>query len=311
MEKKNEFYKLFTISSNKFINEELQLEFRNSNILIAGLGSIGNPIAMAAIRAGAENLTITDPDVVNIENLPRQQYTCQQIGKNKALATKENALLINPFATVNARSIGTTKENVHEQVKDARVIIDAIDIRSLGEIWELHTTALKLRKPVITGYDLAGTAALEIYRYDEEKIQTLHGKLSPEKINEFYNVRKSLVNKEITESEFMDYIYDAFSGPIKPLHVPVEQLTELLNRKDGDNRTYQLGTTSTALSALTIETIFKLLANEKIKNSIYIDIPSLVRKRNPSILYKSVLLMKALKVINNRSKKVNKFLSEK
>jgi len=310
LQNKNEFYNLFTASSSKFITPQTQSLFRESSILIAGLGSIGNPIAMAAIRAGAENLTITDPDVVNIENLPRQHYTIQQVGINKALATKNNASLINPFASIKAVIDGTTKENVQDQVDKAKIIIDAIDIRSLGEIWELHNYASILNKPVITGYDLAGTAMLEVYRYDEDEIPALRGELTLEKIKEFRFVEKALISNEISESEFLNYIYDTFTGPINPLLVPVEQLIELSNRKAEDCRTYQLGTTSTALSALVVETILSLLANKITKKTIYVDLPSLVRRKNPNIFLRIFLLMRVLKKLNDRSKVVDEILTK-
>ena len=309
MQNNNEFYNSLTVSSSKFIDPQIQSLFRESNILISGLGSIGNPIAMAAIRAGAENLTITDPDVVSLENLPRQQYSIDQIGVNKALATKNNALSINPYAIINAFVDGTTKANVYDQVNDARIIIDAIDIRSLGEIWELHQHASLLRKPVLTGYDLAGTAMIEVYRYDTEEIPALRGELTLDKILEFNNVKKAFDANEISESEYIDYVYDAFRGPIRPLLVPVEQLHELLNRKADDSRTYQLGTTSIALSALAVETMIRLLSEEKIKRTIHMDLPSLVRKRNPSFISRILLLLKVLKVINNRSRKVGDILT--
>ncbi len=66
-----EFYAQLTASSSKFISPETQERFREAHILIAGVGSVGNPIAMMCARSGAENITVLDPDVVAYDNLSR------------------------------------------------------------------------------------------------------------------------------------------------------------------------------------------------------------------------------------------------
>jgi len=85
-----EFYAQLTASSSKFIPFEIQEGFRSSDILIAGTGSVGNPIAMMCARSGAENITVLDPDVVAYDNLSRQQFRVNQVGKNKAEMTADN-----------------------------------------------------------------------------------------------------------------------------------------------------------------------------------------------------------------------------
>ncbi|HOV17769.1 MAG TPA: ThiF family adenylyltransferase, partial [Candidatus Dojkabacteria bacterium] len=79
----DEFYKQLTTPSSAFISEQSQERFKKANILIVGAGSIGNPAAVEAIRAGAMNLAVMDPDTVEISNLSRQRYTTDQVGKNK------------------------------------------------------------------------------------------------------------------------------------------------------------------------------------------------------------------------------------
>jgi len=171
-------------------------------------------------------------------------------------------------------------------------------------IYELHKWAAIYEKPVLVGYDLAGTAMVAVYRYDKEEIDPLKGELTQEKIDEFKSIQNAYNEENISDAEFLSYVYDAFTGPINPLKVPVEQLKELINRDQNDGRTYQLGTTATVLSALMVESMRRIVSGEDIKDIIMVDIPSEVRRSNPNVVSKIPLLLRTLSVINKRSEGV-------
>jgi len=299
-----EFYSQLTASSTKFISPETQEKFRNSNILVAGVGSVGNPIAMMCARSGAENIKVLDPDVVAIDNLSRQQYTLGQVGMNKAEATEKNIRNINPFINIESINCGLTHENAEDLVRDSDIVIDAVDIRSLDMIYELHRWASFYKKPVLVGYDLAGTAMVAVYRYDKENIKPLRGELTQEKIDEFNGIHDAYSGGRISNAEFLSYVYDAFTGPINPLKVPVEQLKELIERDPNDGRTYQLGTTATVLSALMVESMRRIVAGEDVKDVTLVDILSQVRRSNPKVISRIPLLLRTLAVVNTRGKRV-------
>ncbi|KKP56801.1 hypothetical protein A3K02_00525 [candidate division WS6 bacterium RIFOXYD1_FULL_33_8] len=309
---RDEFYRELTISSSKFITAEIQEKFRNTEILIAGVGSVGNPIAMTAVRAGAERVTVMDPDVVEANNLSRQQYTVSQIGKSKADMTVENMKQINPYIadSIHSEAKGMTIENAREYVEKSDIVVDAVDIRALDVIYELHKCAAELRKPVLVGYDLAGTAMVAVYRYDKENIKPLRGELDDEKILEFNKVKLAFNSGILSESEFLDYIYDAFTGPIDPLRVPVEQLEEIIKRTSEDTRTYQIGTTSAVLASLTVEAMRRIVSNEGIKDVILVDIPGLVRRSNPNVISKIPLLLRTLAKVKERGENVRESLNK-
>ena len=309
-----EYYNQLTVSASAFVTSETQERLRRAQILVAGVGSIGNPIAMMAVRSGAENVTVMDPGDIEVSNFPRQNYTIEQIGMNKAQATVSNMLSINPFASESIQSVpeGMTLSNVREYVEKADIVVDGVDIRALDVIYALHKCAAELKKPVLVGYDLAGTAMIAVYRYDLENIKPLKGELTEEKIEEFSGVQAAYTDGLISESAFLDYVYDAFTGPIKPLDVPIEQLEEILGRDDSVNRTFQIGTTSTVLSALAVEAMRRILVGEKVRDTIIVDLPSEVRRKssNPKVLQKIPLLLRTLKVLNERGERVKKMLSD-
>jgi len=309
---REEFYNQLIVSSSKFIDPSLQEKFRSTNILIVGAGSVGNPIAMMAVRSGAENITVMDPDVVEVNNLSRQQYNVKQIGKNKADMTLENMKLVNPFIEETSRSnpSGMTLENAREYVENSDIVVDAVDIRSLDIIYYLHKYAKEYRKPVLVGYDLAGTAMVAVYRYDKEEMDPLMGELTEEKIWEFKSIQDAYEHGRISQADFLNYVYDAFTGPIKPLNVPVEQLEEIIGRDPEDSRTYQLGSTSTVLSVLSVEAMRRIVAGESIKDVILVDIPSEVRRSNPGVMSRIPLLLRTLSVLKTRAEGVKEILNK-
>lgn len=307
----DEFYISFTASAERFVAPEVQKALRESNILIAGAGSVGSPIAMMALRSGCENITVADPDTVDYTNLSRQEYQYDQVGHNKAIALVQNMLAVNPFAVdgVLAAPEGITYANIADLVCKAKIVIDAVDITALDMIWELHSEAARQKKPVLVGYDLAGTAMVAVYRYDEGDIDPLDGVLKQEDIQMFLKVRNAYQSGQITKAQLLDFVYSSFTGPINPLYVPIEQYQELLLREEDDDRTYQVGTTARVLSSLTIEAIKCIHAGVPIKRDIHVDLPSIVRSRNPNILTKLPLIARALNVIRQREVRVNNILA--
>src|SRR5690606_1323924 len=101
-------------------------------------------------------------------------------------------LAINPNATQTTQSIpsGITYDNVEDLVHHSDIIIDGIDIRNSEMTWELHKNAALLRKPIIVGFDLAGTAMIKIYRYDLQQLNPLNNEISENTIQEFIRIKK-------------------------------------------------------------------------------------------------------------------------
>lgn len=94
-------------------------------VTIVGAGGLGGPIALALGAAGVE-LTVVDPDVVELSNLHRQiQFTAADLGQPKAtrLADAVNARggtargLVQPWRPARADDLGG----------DADLIVDASD----------------------------------------------------------------------------------------------------------------------------------------------------------------------------------------
>ena len=76
--------------------------FRNKAVAVWGCGAIGGHVAEALARAGVAKLVLRDDSVVTPGVLVRQPFDDSDIGKNKALATRERLLRIVPELPIEA-----------------------------------------------------------------------------------------------------------------------------------------------------------------------------------------------------------------
>ncbi|AUC15091.1 hypothetical protein BTO06_08055 [Tenacibaculum sp. SZ-18] len=114
------------IRNRIYLSQEEQQRIKNVPILLGGSG-IGSVIAECALRLGFENITIIDGDQVELSNLNRQNYTIDDINKNKVQALQERLQLINPNAKINVVNAFLTNENIESFIKDYEIAINALD----------------------------------------------------------------------------------------------------------------------------------------------------------------------------------------
>ena len=75
--------------------------FRGKSVAVWGCGAIGGHVAEALARAGAEKLVLRDKSIVTSGVLVRQPFEDSDIGKNKAVATRERLRRIIPGLSVD------------------------------------------------------------------------------------------------------------------------------------------------------------------------------------------------------------------
>lgn len=99
-----------------------------SKVLLVGAGGLGSPSAMYLAAAGVGELTIIDPDVVDLSNLQRQIiHSTEGVGVPKAESAKARIKEINPNVKVNALVDSLTNDNVEELVKSHDLVVDGTD----------------------------------------------------------------------------------------------------------------------------------------------------------------------------------------
>jgi len=122
---------------------------------IAGLGGLGSNVAGALARAGIGKLIIADFDDVEQDNLNRQQYFIDQVGRDKVDCIKENLARINPRVYVEGHRVKLDAENIPQVFAQADVIAECFDSARLKQML-VETVLSRMSAPIVSASGLAG-----------------------------------------------------------------------------------------------------------------------------------------------------------
>src|SRR5262249_12438985 len=123
---------------------------RSARILIVGMGGLGHPASLALARAGAERLTVIDPDAVELTNLHRQPwFRTSDIGKPKAIVAAERLRAAFPRLQIQPLVGRVDLGNVQTLVKDHKIALDCTD--QIEAKFLLSDAVAPIRVPVIYG----------------------------------------------------------------------------------------------------------------------------------------------------------------
>ena len=116
------------------------------HVLVVGAGGIGCPAGWALAAAGTEHITLIDPDLVALSNVPRQVlYAADDVGRPKApLAAERLAGFGCDVEGIHAR---LSHENADEILSDVDAVIDATDGAATKD-W-LNATCVRLAVPLV------------------------------------------------------------------------------------------------------------------------------------------------------------------
>jgi sulfur carrier protein ThiS adenylyltransferase len=131
-------------------------KLKAATVGIAGLGGLGSTVAVALVRAGIGRLIIADFDKIERDNLNRQQYFIDQIGKNKTDAMMKNLHRINPDVKIEPHKVRLNADNVPKVFGEADVIAECFD-KAEEKQMIVQTVLNKMEKTVIVAVSgLAG-----------------------------------------------------------------------------------------------------------------------------------------------------------
>jgi sulfur carrier protein ThiS adenylyltransferase len=100
---------------------------KNKCVGIAGAGGLGSNVAVLLARSGIGKLVVADFDRVAPENLNRQHFFIDQIGKLKVEALESTILNINPYITFIQKPVLLNKENIPRIFEDVDALVEAFD----------------------------------------------------------------------------------------------------------------------------------------------------------------------------------------
>jgi tRNA threonylcarbamoyladenosine dehydratase len=281
---REELYAELTLRNRGLISSTEQMTLRRATLLIAGCGAIGGATIEPLVRAGAESFILAEPGTYDYNNANRQNMRIQDVGKNKASAFAEKMPDINPFATFEVHTDGITEENVADLVSRADLIIDGVDVTeppALLAKFALHREARRFGKPVIGGYDIAGTQWMPFYDYRKKSQKLLDGR--------------------ITEADLPNLSpLDFLSRLISPLKIPIEMVPEIERQLRGQSVFMpQLGYTALQFGVLVVRMAFDVLTDRPVKRSVLIDVPNEIRTTRDRVTTAGKRLA-MLYIVNNR-----------
>jgi tRNA threonylcarbamoyladenosine dehydratase len=246
------FYATFIERNRGLISESWQQCLRETRFVVAGCGSTGGACVMPLVRSGAERFILLDPGRYELNNLNRQDAVLTDVGVNKAAATRDRILAVNPFADVQVFEDGVAAATIAERLAPEDVIVDAVDVTTDGGVhakYALHAASCELRLKVLTAYDIAATQFVEMFDYEKVR-EPLGGRVSEPFTSE--RVLRALV---------------------PPRALPREIFAELLTRRSDARHGFpQLAMTSTLFGSIAVAYLIRAINGEPVRRRVRVDL---------------------------------------
>lgn len=110
-----------------FTSDE-QEKIKRQEIVIVGLGGLGQIVAEEIVRLGFRHLVFIDHDKISYSNFNRQIYAnTNTIHQSKVLVTKEKLLEIEPLCYIQAHEISLDKDTPLDIIPEHSIIVDCCD----------------------------------------------------------------------------------------------------------------------------------------------------------------------------------------
>ena len=132
------------------IGTEGQVKLLRSVVAVVGAGGLGGGLIELLARHGVGHIIIIDSERFAETDLNRQlMATEKDLGEYKATVAARRAGEINSAITVNSHVEKLTRENAHQLIKDAQVVVDGMD--NLPSRFATEETCRSLGIPFIYG----------------------------------------------------------------------------------------------------------------------------------------------------------------
>ncbi len=132
------------------IGIEGQTRILQSHALIIGAGGLGSPVALYLASAGVGQITLVDPDVVDLTNLQRQiAHTTARVGQAKVLSAQAAMAAINPDIVVHTVQTRADAALLDTLVPQASVVLDCTDNFSTRQA--INAACVRHCKPLVSG----------------------------------------------------------------------------------------------------------------------------------------------------------------
>jgi hypothetical protein len=237
-----------------------ELTTRNAGVVDAA----AQPLA----RLGVRRFLLADPGAYELNNLNRQNATLADLDRNKAEVAAERIAAINPDTEVRVFPQGVTAAVAAELAAACDVVVDGVDVTTTSGLRAkvvLHEQAAARRRPLFTGWDMAGAQYVRTYDY-RRITRPFDGRLTAADVDrlDMWKLLQRLV-------------------PAR--YVPLEMIAiAAANLENPDFSFPQLVYAADLFGALSAHLVVALLSGQPVREHIYIDLhqaarPPLQRRR--------------------------------
>lgn len=152
--------------SRHILLEEIGIEGQEricgAHALIIGAGGLGAPAAMYLAAAGIGQITLVDPDIVDLTNLQRQIiHTTQNVGRSKVLSASESLKAINPLTEVHTVQALADAAWLANKLATIDVVLDCCDNFQTRQA--VNLACVKARVPLVSGAAIRFDGQISVY----------------------------------------------------------------------------------------------------------------------------------------------------
>lgn len=108
--------------------QEIRNILKNKTVGIAGAGGLGSNCAITLARTGVGRIISVDYDDISFEQIDRQYYFFNQLGKKKVLALKDILREVAPTVSIVPLAVRLQRHHIVPIFKPCDVIIEALDL---------------------------------------------------------------------------------------------------------------------------------------------------------------------------------------
>lgn len=138
------------------VGQDGQTKLTAAHALVIGAGGLGHPLAQYLTGAGVGQITIIDPDRVELSNLHRQTlFTEDDTGKAKAQTLCRRLQALNADVTFRPITGALNPDTAPELVEEADIVLDCAD--SFAASYIASDECLTQSKPLISASTLGVT----------------------------------------------------------------------------------------------------------------------------------------------------------
>ncbi|QBK03477.1 molybdopterin-synthase adenylyltransferase MoeB [Hylemonella gracilis] len=154
------------------IGIEGQQRILDGKVLLIGAGGLGSPAALylaaAGVGAGTGQITLVDPDTVDLTNLQRQiAHSTARVGMPKVASAEDAITALNPAVRVRAIARRADAELLASLVAETDVVLDCSDNYATRQA--VNAACVQAVKPLVSGAVIRFDGQVAVYDPRQEE----------------------------------------------------------------------------------------------------------------------------------------------